>query len=638
MNVLIVDDEDLIRRAIQRYIERRGDVPLCAPDGRTGLRVLDEQPVDLVITDIQMPDMDGFQILRAVKDRHPEVPVIVITGYATKERAIQSVNEGAFALLQKPVLIEDLGLKVDEAFQALRARREERAGVQRLRRAAHDRFVHLEKEKAFSAAILRNAPLPICLVDREGQIRMANPAFQECFASEEDEVEGRALEEIVRSVDLDLRAFQGLAEDALDRLIEIPVRPARKGGESRYFQVRGFCVDFFGTGSEGKLICLLMQDVTFKVKQGREEAARQWCLKQLYEFREMTVSLASSEGLLEEVTRYLSEGVGQLNEVLVRLTYRSRRCESGRDVGQEAPYLTGQILIHGEEQGRLEFFSASPRSVEMQREFVNELTEVLARRIEARELDLQIVQSGRLTSLGEMAAGVAHELNQPLSGIRTFAEGMLYGLKSGWDISQADLRETFQDIVEQADRMTAIIDHMRAFSRDSSEEEPASFQVEEVVQNVFKLVGSQLKVHGVTVRVDIPAGLPECRGWPRQVEQVLLNLIVNARQAMDERAARMKSGEVPSDPAWGAALGVRVEREAGGVRVAISDTGGGIPEEVLPRIFEPFFTSKEAGQGTGLGLSISESIVQRHGGRIEVTNRPGVGATFEVVLPTGKGL
>ncbi len=211
---------------------------------------------------------------------------------------------------------------------------------------------------------------------------------------------------------------------------------------------------------------------------------------------------------------------------------------------------------------------------------------------------------------------------------------MLYGFDRDWEVSRQELRETFGDIVEQVDRMTAIIDHMRAFSRDTSEEEPVLFRPEAVVQNVFKLVGAQLKVHGVTVRMDVPEGLPPCRGWPRQIEQVLLNLIVNARQAMDERGARAQAGE--GDPAWRATLGVRAALGPDGLCMSVSDTGGGISGEVLPRIFEPFFTSKEAERGTGLGLSISQNIVRRHGGRLEVHNHPGIGATFSLVLPVEK--
>ena len=245
------------------------------------------------------------------------------------------------------------------------------------------------------------------------------------------------------------------------------------------------------------------------------------------------------------------------------------------------------------------------------------------------------MQADRLRALGEMAAGIAHELNQPLNGIRTFAEGMMYGMKEGWEISEDELRETFSDIVTQVDRMTEIINHMRAFSRDSSEEDPVSFYTRTVVEDALKLVGAQLRVHGIQVHIDIPTDLPACKGWPHQIEQVLLNLISNARDAMDEWAASIKLGDTASSPGWRPTLSIKVDCDAGKnrLRIAVSDTGGGISEDAQPRVFDPFFTTKEVGKGTGLGLSISQNIAERHGGALRLESQPGEGATFLILLP-----
>ena len=255
-----------------------------------------------------------------------------------------------------------------------------------------------------------------------------------------------------------------------------------------------------------------------------------------------------------------------------------------------------------------------------------------------RELErqrVQAMQADRLRALGEMAAGIAHELNQPLNGIRTFAEGMMYGMKEGWEISEDELRETFSDIVTQVDRMTEIINHMRAFSRDSSEEDPVSFYTRTVVEDALKLVGAQLRVHGIQVHIDIPTDLPACKGWPHQIEQVLLNLISNARDAMDEWAASIKLGDTASSPGWRPTLSIKVDCDAGKnrLRIAVSDTGGGISEDAQPRVFDPFFTTKEVGKGTGLGLSISQNIAERHGGALRLESQPGEGATFLILLP-----
>ena len=246
----------------------------------------------------------------------------------------------------------------------------------------------------------------------------------------------------------------------------------------------------------------------------------------------------------------------------------------------------------------------------------------------------QAMQADHLQALGEMAAGVAHELNQPLNGIRLFTEGTLFGLKSGMDLPQEELIDTCEDIVAQVDRMTTIIEHMRTFARDTTEEEAALFQVREVVEDALKLIGAQLKVHGIDVRVGLADDLPTCRGWPFQMEQVLLNLLTNARDALDERRARIQAGEEEGVDSWLPVVEIgTIQKESGWVRLEVSDTGGGIPEKVLPRIFEPFFTTKEVGKGTGLGLALARTTVERQGGRLEIDNRPGEGVTFAVVLP-----
>jgi two-component system, NtrC family, sensor kinase len=255
---------------------------------------------------------------------------------------------------------------------------------------------------------------------------------------------------------------------------------------------------------------------------------------------------------------------------------------------------------------------------------------------ELEQQRVRSVEADRLHSLGEMAAGVAHELNQPLNGIRTFSEGIIYGMDNGWEVPANEVRETLEDIVQQVDRMTTIIDHMREFARDSAESDPVIFHVFDAVENALKLVGAQLKVHGILLVVDVPEDLPRCKGWPNLIEQALLNLISNARDAMDVRSKGAREKRADVSPGWRPILSIRAvhDVESGWVRTDISDTGGGIPEASAAGIFDPFFTTKEVGEGTGLGLSISRNLVERHGGRLELANHPGDGATFTIVLPS----
>ena len=252
----------------------------------------------------------------------------------------------------------------------------------------------------------------------------------------------------------------------------------------------------------------------------------------------------------------------------------------------------------------------------------------LAAQIEAQRL--QAMEANRLHTLGEMAAGVAHELNQPLNGIRAFAEAAVYGIAHGWPTTADETRDTFEEIIGQVDRITEIIDHMRVFARDAS---PAGFvdvNLADVVAGALKLVGAQLRSHGVQVVVDIPDGCPHVAAYQNSLEQVVINLLVNSRDALISRCSREEAST-----SWKPRIDCTVREDADRreVCLAVSDNGGGIAQEALSRIFDPFFTTKDVGEGTGLGLAIVRSIVDQHQGRVAVTNRPGDGVTFTVALP-----
>jgi C4-dicarboxylate-specific signal transduction histidine kinase len=242
----------------------------------------------------------------------------------------------------------------------------------------------------------------------------------------------------------------------------------------------------------------------------------------------------------------------------------------------------------------------------------------------------QELLADRLRALGEVAAGVAHELNQPLTGVRAFAEELLFAREQGLAVNRGDLFEALERILAQADRMTSIIDHMRGFTRPD-EESTAACQLDSVVDHVLGLIGTQLSAHGVTVEREKDKQIPAVDARPRQLEQVVLNLVTNARDALDERSERLRMGRVTRHGHWQPRLRVRVGAEGGSAVLTVEDNAGGV--DPAEHIFTPFFTTKKAGQGTGLGLPISRRIVEAHGGRIDLDNDPGRGATFRVVLP-----
>lgn len=254
-------------------------------------------------------------------------------------------------------------------------------------------------------------------------------------------------------------------------------------------------------------------------------------------------------------------------------------------------------------------------------EQVTRHAEELEQRVEERtralqEAQAQLVQSAKLAALGTLAAGVAHELNQPLTVIRGYAQALMAD-----DRLDLETKADLDRIQAQTTRMARIINHLRDFSRQSHGTfEPLALN--QVIEDSFTLLSQQLQARNIEVVKALDPGLPMIPGDRFQLEQVFINLITNARDAMQ--------------PQGGGRLTVTTRVAGGFVEAAVADTGPGIPEAIRDLIFDPFFTTKEVGQGTGLGLSISYGIITQHGGEIRVENRPEGGAVFVVRLPITK--
>lgn len=241
----------------------------------------------------------------------------------------------------------------------------------------------------------------------------------------------------------------------------------------------------------------------------------------------------------------------------------------------------------------------------------------------------KLYQMSKLASLGEVATGLAHEINQPLGVIRLAASNALTGMKMG--LPPEHLVSKLDRIVQQTVRMSRIIDHMRIFGRKSDEHLQPSAPLD-AVEGALQVVGAHLRLDNIEVETaqgpDIPMVL--CR--QDQLEQVIINLIQNARDAIVERRASTGT-DFPG------LIRLRVGCETGKagrlLRIRVEDNGGGIPEDVMERIFQPFFTTKPPGKGTGLGLSVSFGIIRDHGGTLSVENGEG-GAAFTIELPAMK--
>lgn len=310
--------------------------------------------------------------------------------------------------------------------------------------------------------------------------------------------------------------------------------------------------------------------------------------------------------------------------------------------GHEIP-VHQVILAHRNEQGEIDFFSTIMRDISESRQRASELQQAYE---ELERTQEQLVQSEKMASLGQLAAGVAHEINNPIGylssnlgtlggyvrdvlGVVETYEAALSAITDPAHIAaiaqkkqEADFAFLREDIpvllaesLEGIQRVRKIVQDLKDFAHAGDNEEWQWVDLRHSLQRTLNIVNNELK-YKAEVRQDYQ-DIPEIHCLPGQLNQVFMNLLVNAGHAIEA------NGEVR----------IRTRQEGDWISVEISDTGCGMPQEVISRIFDPFFTTKPMGKGTGLGLSISYGIVKKHGGRIEVKSKVGEGTTFRVVLP-----
>ncbi len=245
---------------------------------------------------------------------------------------------------------------------------------------------------------------------------------------------------------------------------------------------------------------------------------------------------------------------------------------------------------------------------------------------ETVEKEAQLVQAGKMTTLGVMAAGMAHEINQPLNVIQVSADYILKMLRKGHAFESGDLKAVAEDIIANVARASFVIKHVRDFSRQSDLVR-SRVVINDPIRDVFKILGHQLKVHDIQVVLDLDPDIPAIMADHNRLEQVFVNLVSNAIDAIDEKSGQADAADAARR------LAIRSFRDDDQVVAEVSDSGIGMPEHVKNKLFEPFFTTKKVGKGTGLGTSISYGIVKDFNGRIEVESQPGRGTTFRLVFP-----
>jgi C4-dicarboxylate-specific signal transduction histidine kinase len=274
-------------------------------------------------------------------------------------------------------------------------------------------------------------------------------------------------------------------------------------------------------------------------------------------------------------------------------------------------------ILQDSHQSNLRLESSRKAMIHIMSDLKETTEEVKRREQELREKQEQLVQAGKLATLGELTTGIAHELNNPLNNIGLFIGNVIDFIELGKGDPQSILHE-LHSAMQQVRKANEIISHLRTFGRAASvSREPVA--IAQVIQSALSLMREQLRLRQIKVELHFPAEDVIVIGNAIQIEQVFINLLSNARDALANAANKV--------------ITITCSIKADTVHITVSDTGPGIPNGLEQRIFDPFFTTKEVGAGTGLGLSITYGIIKEHQGTIAVENLPGEGALFLIELP-----
>lgn len=658
--ILIIDDSEQICSLLANYVlPELGYRPVVAYTGRQGLNRLRQKLPDLVLLDLQLPDISGLDLLRLISQEGYDIPVILMTAHGSENIAVEAFRIGARNYLIKPFSDVEARAVIDQALREQRLRREKERLTATLQQRVQELTILYRIGKSVST-LMDLEELLERIVEAGVYITRAEEGFLLLRDSESDELYLRAAKNLGAHRAKHLRMP---IEDTLAGQVIRSGKPIRmdKGRSGADLKVKtGFLVQALlqvplvvgkqvigvlsvdnqqshrvFTENDQYMLSTLADYAAIAIENTRlyqQVKASEERYKDLFAnaydlifMLDHDLRITSINRIGPQVMRYsLEELIGQpLEHFSESVSWEQAQqlmieVQDGADV---APFELELVRYDGEPI----YLEISARL--MQNGHNAKGIHCIARNLtERRKLEQQLVQSEKLSAIGQLVAGVAHELNNPLTSISGYAQ-LLQRDKSLSDVTMQDVLQ----IHTQAERAARIVRNLLIFAREHKPERVMT-DLNEVLHNTLMLQAYQLRVDNIKVVSEYEEDLPTTIADPHQLQQVFLNLINNAHQAMQQRGGggtltlSTRSGQSrrsSSDPVASDQI----------IEVAVSDTGVGISDRDISRIFDPFFTTKPVGQGTGLGLSICFGIIQEHGGVIWVDSTLGVGTTIYVEIP-----
>ncbi len=471
----------------------------------------------------------------------------------------------------------------------------------------------------------------ILMVDEKDKVIYANSKMAEILAQNKDNLVGKDVSGLLPLQLLSIARDLALKVDK-EHFHEVrfcsTIQPAANSSlEDRVFET---CIVVAGFG-KGFITCMYFQDLTKHIQMERELWSANNFLNNIIKSSADGIVVADLEGNIliyndsaERILGYSADEVidwpGSLHQIIgPELAEKNMQQMRSGEYGPPGKLTSTRIMLvtkDGEEVP-VSFSAAIIEQNGSEIGTVNIFSDLRERRRMLKELEntrMQLMQAEKIASIGRLAAGIAHEINNPLSGILIFADILMRDLTPPNPQWSQDL----QEIITQTMRCKEIVARLLEFSRQSVNQR-FNYDINSIIRRSAELLTHQALFHNVEFVFDLREDIPAMVGDPGQLQQVFINFIINAGTAMKGR------GKIT--------FASRFDPVSGQVILEFADTGPGIPPEIISKVFEPFFTTKAPGEGTGLGLSVAYGIIQQHGGTMSVSNAPSGGAVFTVALP-----
>jgi PAS domain S-box-containing protein len=659
IKILAIDDNpgNLVALKALIYEAFPQAVIFTALNGKKGLDLALAQNPDIILLDILMPEMDGFEFCMKLKNdnRLSDIPVVFITTQKSdKESRIRAMEADADAFLAKPIDENELTAQIRAMAKIKWANTEKRNEQARLALLAEETTKELKKTYTATLNLLED-------LNRENEARKKN---EEALRKSEEN-----LADIFQNVNEGI-AYCTLSGDvlainkALEKILEMPaeriignnimslakelltkrnlkkalpmLKIVMKGKNIETFQIelKGKIIETSATiNSESKRIIGVLRDVT-QSRLAEEELRRS-------ETRFRTLVENAFDGIYLTNGKYFyfvndkfCDIVGYSAEELTApdFDFMVTMTEDSNNMVQEransrrmGKNVTGtyeiQIITKDGDFKIVEVSTVNLGSVK-----VLNVMGIVRDITERRRIETQIIQSERLSALGEMSAGMAHEINQPLNTLSMLFDNILFEARVNKAVSEEYLMRKSEKIYNNILRIRNLIDHVRDFSRSRDGYILNLFSINKSVLNALSMVSEQFRIAGIDIITNLDANLPQVKGNLFKFEQVILNLISNSKDAIFEKKERLQK-------AFPMFIKISTRSDKQNIYVVFEDSGVGIKQEIIDKILQPFFTTKDPGKGTGLGLSIIYGHIKELDGKIEIRSDVMKGTTVSITIP-----